>query len=119
MLALAWLVHRRPIALPLLAVAALPFRVPVSIGDSAANLLLPLYAVIAAGTLAYAWRALRWGGPDAEREPLLRRLAWAFAAVLALYGAAGRLLDRRRAGDQERHACSTSRSRCCSCCCSR
>ena len=85
-LALAWLVHRRPIALALLAVAALPFRVPVSIGDSAANLLLPLYAVIAAGTLAYAWRALRWGGPDAEREPLLRRLTWAFAAVLVLYG---------------------------------
>ena len=55
MLALAWIVHRRPLALPLLAVAALPFRVPVSIGDTAANLLLPLYAVIAAGTLAYAW----------------------------------------------------------------
>ncbi|MET0768351.1 MAG: hypothetical protein ABW081_00485, partial [Solirubrobacteraceae bacterium] len=85
-LALAWLVHRRPIALALLPVAALPFRVPVSIGDSAANLLLPLYAVIAAGTLSYAWRALRWGGPDAERDPLLRRVAWAFAAVLALYG---------------------------------
>ena len=85
-LALAWIVHRRPLALPLLAVAALPFRVPVSIGDSAANLLLPLYAVIAAGTLSYAWRALRWGGPDAERDPRLRRVAWAFAAVLALYG---------------------------------
>jgi putative inorganic carbon (hco3(-)) transporter len=86
-LALAWLVHRRPIALALLVVAALPFRVPVSIGDSAANLLLPLYAVIAAGTLSYAWRALRGNaGPDAEREPLLRWLAWAFAAVLGLYG---------------------------------
>ena len=85
-LALAWLVHRRPIALALLVVAALPFRVPVSIGDSAANLLLPLYAVIAAGTLSYAWRALREDGPDAERERLLRWLAWAFAAVLALYG---------------------------------
>jgi O-antigen ligase len=85
-LALAWLVHRHPIALPLLVVAALPFRVPVSIGDSAANLLLPLYAVIAAGTLSYAWRALRWGDSDAERERLLRWLAWAFAAVLGLYG---------------------------------
>jgi putative inorganic carbon (HCO3(-)) transporter len=86
-LALAWLVHRRPIALPLLVVVALPFRVPVSIGDSAANLLLPLYAVIAAGTLSYAWSALRGsGGPEAERERLLRWVAWAFAAVLALYG---------------------------------
>ena len=85
-LALAWLVHRRPAALALLAVAALPFRVPVSIGETAANLLLPLYAVIAAGTLAYAWRALRWSAPDDEREPLLRRVAWGFAVVLALYG---------------------------------
>ena len=48
-LVLAFVVHRRPTALALLAVGALPFRVPVSIGDSAANLLLPLYAVIAAG----------------------------------------------------------------------
>jgi O-antigen ligase len=86
-LGLAWLVHRRPLALALLVVAALPFRVPVSLGDSAANLLLPLYAVIAAGTLSYAWRALRGSpAPDPEREPLLRRLAWAFAAVLVLYG---------------------------------
>jgi hypothetical protein len=53
---LLWIVLRRPAALALFAVAALPFRVPVSIGDSVANLLLPLYAVIAAGTLAYAWR---------------------------------------------------------------
>jgi O-antigen ligase len=86
-LVLAWVVHRWPLTLPLLAVAALPFRLPVSIGDSAANLLLPLYAVIAAGTLSYAWRALR--GPeqtDPAREPLLRWLAWAFAAVMLLYG---------------------------------
>jgi len=88
-LALAWLAHRRPTVLVLSAVAALPFRVPVSIGDTAANLLLPLYAVIAAGTLSYAWRALREREeePEVEREPLLRRLTWAFAAVLVLYGA--------------------------------
>src|SRR5687768_2426811 len=79
-LVLASVIHRRPLALPLLAVAALPFRLPVSIGATAANLLLPLYAVIAAGTLAYAWRALRAPEqPDPEREPLLRRLTWAFA----------------------------------------
>ena len=34
----------RPTWFTLLAIAALPFRVPVSIGDTAANLLLPLYA---------------------------------------------------------------------------
>jgi O-antigen ligase len=87
---LAWIVHHRPTVLALAAVAALPFRVPVSIGDSAANLLLPLYAVIAAGTLSYAWRALREDDddePQLELEPLVRRLAWAFAAVLVIYGA--------------------------------
>ena len=89
-LVLAWIVHRRPTVLVLSAIAALPFRVPFSVGDSAANLLLPLYAVIAAGTLSYAWRALRGGDddePEIEREPLLRWLTWAFAAVLVLYGA--------------------------------
>jgi O-antigen ligase len=85
-LGLAWLIHRRPAWLPLLAVAALPFRVPVSVGETAANLLLPLYAVIAAGTLSYAWRALRWNTPEPARERLLRWLAWGFAAVLLLYG---------------------------------
>jgi O-antigen ligase len=96
-LALAWVVHRRPTAFGLLAVAALPFRVPVSIGDSAANLLLPLYAVIAAGTLSYAWRWLR-RDPDEEpvREPLLRRVCWAFAVVVALYG-----LQSLYSGDRE------------------
>jgi len=89
-LGLAWVVYRRPAALALLAVGALPFRVPVSIGDSAANLLLPLYAVIAAGVVAYAWRTLR--GSDAEElkePPRDRTLTWvcrAFAVVLVLYG---------------------------------
>jgi O-antigen ligase len=86
-LILTWLVLRRPTVLTLCAVAALPFRVPVSIGDSAANLLLPLYGVIGAGILAYAWRQLRGEDQerDPEREPLLRWLQIAFAAVLALY----------------------------------
>jgi O-antigen ligase len=86
-LALTWIVLRRPTVLTLCAVAALPFRVPVTVGDSAANLLLPLYAVIGAGILAYAWRWLRSDedARDPEREPLLRWLQIAFAAVLALY----------------------------------
>jgi O-antigen ligase len=98
LLALTWLVHRRPAFFGLLAVAALPFRVPVSIGDSAANLLLPLYAVIAAGTLSYAWTWLRRDPEDDEpaREPLLRRVCWAFAVVIALYG-----LQTLYSGDRE------------------
>ena len=86
-LVLSWLIVRRETWFALLAVAALPFRVPVSVGDTTANLLLPLYGVIAAGTLAYAWRC--WRGEDRDedepREPLLRWLQIAFATVLALY----------------------------------
>jgi O-antigen ligase len=82
--ALAWLIHRYPAALAPLAVAALPFRVPVSIGDSTANLLVPLYAVIAAGALAYAIR-YRHSGAEAEPPRRLKRLELAFAAVLTVY----------------------------------
>ena len=50
--ALAWVIARRPTLLPLLAVGALPFRIPVASGGVTANLLVPLYLVIAAGALA-------------------------------------------------------------------
>src|SRR3954452_4864036 len=49
----------KPDAFPLLAVFALPFRIPVNVGGGAANLLVPLYLVVAAGVLAYAWERLR------------------------------------------------------------
>jgi putative inorganic carbon (HCO3(-)) transporter len=53
LLALALLVHRRPQAVAVLAVAALPFRLPISTGGSDSNLLVPLYLVVGAGALAY------------------------------------------------------------------
>jgi putative inorganic carbon (HCO3(-)) transporter len=56
---LARLLLARPNALPLLAVAALPFRIPLNVGGETANLLVPLYVVIAAGVGAYAWERLR------------------------------------------------------------
>ena len=40
-------------AFPLLAVFALPFRVPISASDRTVNLLVPLYLVVAAGTLVH------------------------------------------------------------------
>jgi O-antigen ligase len=81
---LAWLVDRRPAALPVLVVAALPFRVPIAVGGATANLLVPLYAVVAAGVLAYAVPRLTGRRGDApERRP--RALEWALAAFLALY----------------------------------
>src|SRR3954471_15754234 len=49
---------RYPNAFPLLAVAALPFRIPVDVGGRTANLLVPLYLVVGAGVLAYAWERL-------------------------------------------------------------
>jgi len=50
---LAVLLRRRPGLLAVLAFAAIPFRVPVEAGGSTANLLVPLYAVIGAGALAW------------------------------------------------------------------
>ena len=51
--ALSWLMSRRPDALPLLAVCALPFRLPISADGRTVNLLIPLYLVVAAGTLTF------------------------------------------------------------------
>jgi putative inorganic carbon (HCO3(-)) transporter len=51
---LAWLMRRDARAFPLLAVLALPFRLPVSADGRTVNLLIPLYVVVAAGVLARA-----------------------------------------------------------------
>jgi O-antigen ligase len=57
--ALAAAFARWPIVLPLAVVAALPFRVPLHAGGDTANLLVPLYLVIAGGVLAAAWQEWR------------------------------------------------------------
>lgn len=54
--ALAVAFRRWPIALPLGIVFALPFRVPLEAGGDTANLLVPLYLVIAGGVLSVAAR---------------------------------------------------------------
>jgi O-antigen ligase len=64
--ALAGLMARRPFVLPLLALAALPFRVPIEVGGTTSNLLVPLYLVVAAGALAWIVPALREERPEAE-----------------------------------------------------
>ena len=89
--ALAALFLRRPVLLPVLAVAALPFRIPVAAGGQSALLLVPLYVVVGGGSLAYVWERLR--GPrhasdngyrfaPAEREPGLVELALLLAVTL-------------------------------------
>jgi O-antigen ligase len=88
--ALAAFLLRHPNAFPLLAVAALPFRIPVDVGGQTANLLVPLYAVVGAGVLAYAWDRLRPDpfGPAPRIAPRDRRsgdVEWALLLAVVLY----------------------------------
>lgn len=84
--ALALLFLRRPVLLPLAAVFALPFRVPISSAGTTANLLVPLYAVVAAGVLAHCLPRLRAsrtpaaGGPGAGTPAAGAPIAGASAA---------------------------------------
>ena len=82
--ALAWLLRRNRSLLPMLIAAALPFRIPIEVGGDTASLLLPLYLVIAAGTVAWVLPLLHRGGDGERREPT--PLDWTLAAWLALYG---------------------------------
>ncbi len=79
--ALAAVFRRWPIALPLAIVFALPFRVPLEAGGDTANLLVPLYLVIAGGVLSAALGEWRERG----RPPSLRALPLALATVVVLY----------------------------------
>ncbi len=83
--------ERRPSLVAPLAVAALPFRVPISAGGTTSNLLVPLYLVVGAGALAEVFRARRGAlrppdRPPGEAEPplgvWLHRL---LAVVIVLY----------------------------------
>jgi putative inorganic carbon (hco3(-)) transporter len=51
--AIAVVIARHPTLLAPLAVAAVPFRVPIQAGGTTSNLLVPLYVVVAAGALAF------------------------------------------------------------------
>ena len=81
---LAWLFARRPAFLCVLALGALPFRVPVQAGGSTANLLVPLYVVIGAGALAWLIPRLtsRLAGTPAERSGALE---WVLLGGIVLY----------------------------------
>jgi O-antigen ligase len=92
--ALAVLFVRKPQVFPALAFAALPFRIPVDTGGGdSANLLVPLYAVVAAGVAAYAWTRLRQTAHAASRnghawtreEAEPRGVELAIVVVLLLY----------------------------------
>jgi putative inorganic carbon (HCO3(-)) transporter len=77
----AFLFNRHPGVAPLLLLLTAPFRIGVSLGTQHANLLLPLYAVLAAAALALVWRLLR-GGPVRLID---RSLAVPSAVLIFLY----------------------------------
>jgi hypothetical protein len=86
--ALAWFFRRRPLWLAPALVAAMPFRIPIDLGGGDANLLLPLYAVIAGGLAATVWGAWREPAPGTEptdRGPWIGAVGWALAGVVVLY----------------------------------
>jgi O-antigen ligase len=82
---LARVLADRPDLLPVLAVAALPFRVPVALGATTASLLVPLYGVVAAGVLAQVSRARARGRP--ARPPGAGPAELALVGAVALYAA--------------------------------
>ncbi len=84
--ALALLMARRPLVLPLLVVVALPFRVPIQVGGTTSNLLVPLYLVIAAGALGTIVAGLRPPVTASGDPPAPGWLERMLALSVALYG---------------------------------
>ena len=78
----AWLLRRWPPLLAFAALACFPARIPVNVGTTNANLLVPLYGVVAAAAIALAWELLH--GDERARE--LGPLAWPLAAFVAWTG---------------------------------
>jgi putative inorganic carbon (hco3(-)) transporter len=79
----AWIVVRVPWLLALATLACVPARFPVHVGSTQANLLLPLYAVVAVAALALAWELY---GDHGDRTRELGPLAWPVAAFVAWEG---------------------------------
>ena len=96
--ALALLLRRTPWLIVPMAVFTLPFRIPLESGGESANLLVPLYVVIAGGVTAYAWdrlvesrsgRGATAGNGAGEvsqwRDPAPGRIELALVVLVALY----------------------------------
>ena len=86
----AYLLRRWPWLLALATLACVPARIPVTIGSTQANLLVPLYGVVAAAAFALAWDFLR--GDESSRElgpvalPLAAFVAWTGLSLAARRG---------------------------------
>lgn len=81
----AVLISRWPQLLAMLAVFALPFRIPIETAGQTANLLVPLYGVIAAGALAQLSSLLRGRRPAGARDLPRGPVAALLLAFVALY----------------------------------
>jgi putative inorganic carbon (HCO3(-)) transporter len=95
--ALVYVFRRWPVLLPLAIIGVLPFRIPLHSGGDTANLLVPLYLVIAGGVLAVLlrdWSPPLGGGADAgaprgaERSPIVSTVGEASVTGPARGGAA-------------------------------
>lgn len=82
-------------AFPLLAILALPFRLPISADGRTVNLLIPLYLVVVAGTIAHLLpRVLR------REERAFGALEWVLLASVVLYALQALYsTDRAKAGE--------------------
>jgi O-antigen ligase len=87
----AALLARHPRWLAPLSMVALPFRIPISISGTTSNLLVPLYFVVAAGSLSWVFaRLLGAGGPQASSPAtppttkLFEKLAALFLVLYAI-----------------------------------
>ncbi len=108
---LALLFRRQEQAFPLLVVAALPFRLPISADGRTVNLLIPLYLVIGAGLVALGLPRLlgRFRGatagagreavpadaPAAREDPAVRYATLLLAAAVVLYALQATYSDDR------------------------
>jgi O-antigen ligase len=84
---LTYAMRRWPQVLPIAAVAMLPIRVPIEIGGETANLLVPLYLVIASGVLARLISDREAGVESraSASDLWISRLRWILAIGLVLY----------------------------------
>jgi putative inorganic carbon (hco3(-)) transporter len=71
----AALLLRWPWLLPLAALACVPARIPVTVGSTEANLLVPMYGVIAAAAIALGWQLFKGDGRAQELGRLTLPLA--------------------------------------------
>jgi len=63
----AWGVQRWPVAWLIAMVIAIPLRIPIPVGGTSRNLLVPLYLLAAWGLVAYLWTRVR--GASSEDDP--------------------------------------------------